>query len=40
MSTVVTGDNEAVLSSLKEIFAQTAQQGVVVMVVRPSQMFV
>jgi uncharacterized protein YqgV (UPF0045/DUF77 family) len=33
MSTLVTGDDEAVFSSLKELFAQAAQQGDVVMVV-------
>jgi uncharacterized protein YqgV (UPF0045/DUF77 family) len=33
MSTLVTGSDEAVFDSLKEIFAQTALQGDVVMVV-------
>jgi uncharacterized protein YqgV (UPF0045/DUF77 family) len=33
MSTLVTGDDEAVFASLKELFAQAAQQGDVVMVV-------
>jgi uncharacterized protein YqgV (UPF0045/DUF77 family) len=33
MSTLVTGDDEAVFASLKEIFAQAAHQGDVVMVV-------
>jgi uncharacterized protein YqgV (UPF0045/DUF77 family) len=33
MSTVVSGDDEAVFASLKDIFARAAQQGDVVMVV-------
>jgi uncharacterized protein YqgV (UPF0045/DUF77 family) len=33
MSTVVTGEDVAVFTSLKDIFAQAAQQGDVVMVV-------
>lgn len=33
MSTLVTGDDDAVFAGLKEIFAQAAQQGDVVMVV-------
>jgi hypothetical protein len=33
MSTLVTGDDEAVFLSLKELFEQAAQQGDVVMVV-------
>lgn len=33
MSTLVTGDDEAVFTSLKDVFAHAAQQGDVVMVV-------